>query len=378
MMKKLAILGATGSIGSTALNIVSAHPDKFKVAIIANFSDLKGLKKLIDKFQPSIAICVKEKYLYKDGKEISYKEDILSDSDLYNNCDMVINGIAGIAGLKPTMAVLNSNALLATANKESFVCAGEIISSERDKKGKIIYPLDSEHNTVWQLISGNEQNVKIIILTASGGAFRNLPYENLKNVKAIDALKHPNWVMGKKVTIDCATLVNKGMEIIEARYLFSCKDIKVVQHDESIIHAMVELKDNSILAGLSYPDMTLPIQYALSYPKRLESNVKSLDFSKLKSLNFGEIDTKKFPCFKIAQEIAGKGDGIGTVFNSANEVLVNAFLEDKVGFYDIPMLIKKSLDKFSDSKASSIEEIFCIDRKVSEYTLSNINSRRVL
>jgi 1-deoxy-D-xylulose-5-phosphate reductoisomerase len=378
MIKKLAILGATGSIGKTTLNIVSAHPDKFKVSIIANFSDLEGLKKLIEKFKPEIAICVKENYFFKNGKVFSCTEDILADSNLYNDCDIVINGIAGIAGLKPTMAVLNSNATLATANKESFVCAGEIINKERELNSKVIYPLDSEHNTVWQLISGNENNVKTIILTASGGAFRDLPYENLKNVTAVDALKHPNWVMGKKVTIDCATLVNKGMEIIEARYLFNCDNIKVVQHNESIIHAMVELKDNSILAGLSYPDMTLPIQYALSYPNRLETSVKSIDFSRLKNLNFGEIDTKRFPCFKICQEIAGKGDGIGTIFNSANEVLVKAFLEDKIGFYDIPRLISMSLDKFSDSKACNIEEIFCIDRKVSEYTLSNINSRRAL
>ena len=377
-MKKLAILGATGSIGTTALNIVSAHSDKFKVSIIANKTDLKGLKNLIAKYNPDIAICVNQNFLYKDGKTLSCSQDILADSELYNNCDIVINGIDGIAGLAPTLAVLNSNAILATANKESFVCAGEIITKAREQNNKVIYPLDSEHNTVWQLINGNQKDIKSIILTASGGAFRGWPYEKLKNVTASDALKHPTWVMGKKVTIDCATLVNKGMEVKEARYLFDCKNIKVVQHSESIIHAMVELKDNSILAGLSNPDMTLPIQYALSYPDRMPSSVKPLNFAKLKSLNFDEIDTKRFPCFKIACDIVDKGDGIGTVFNSANETLVKAFLQDKIGFYDIPALISMALDKFSDAKANSIEEIYCIDRMVSEYTFSNINSRRIL
>lgn len=375
-MKRLAILGATGSIGSTTLNIVAANPDKFKVSILANFSDLKGLKLLIEKFKPEIAICVNEKYYYNNGKILSYEDDILANPELYKNSDIVINGIAGIAGFKPTMAALKSNAILATANKESFVCAGSIITKERDKRKKIIYPLDSEHNTVWQLLNGNENNLKTIILTASGGAFRDLSYEQLQKVTAKDALHHPTWKMGKKVTIDCATLVNKGMEIIEARYLFNCDSIEVVQHKESIIHAMVVLKDNSIIAGLSYPDMTLPISYALSYPNRLDSNQKVVDFSKIASLNFGKIDTVKFPCFKIAKQIVGQGDGIGTIFNSANEVLVNAFLEGKVGFYDIPNLINDALDKFSGCRADSIEEIFCIDNKVSEYTLSNINSRR--
>lgn len=376
-MKKIGILGATGSIGTTALNIVSTYPDKFSVPLIANFSDIKGLKLLIEKFKPEIAVCVKEKFFYKNGKILPYDDDILAKSDLYDSCDMVVNGIVGIAGLKPTLAILNSKAILATANKESFVCAGKIITKERDRLKKVIYPLDSEHSTVWQLIQGNENNLQGIILTASGGALRDLSYDELKKVKAQDALKHPNWVMGKKVTIDCATLVNKGMEIIEARYLFNCDDVKVVQHKESIIHAMVELKDSSILAGLSSPDMTLPIQYALSYPKRLKSKVKPLDFSLIKSLNFGEINLVKFPCFKIAQEIVGKGDGIGTVFNSANEVAVKAFLDGVIDFYDIPSLIAAALDKFSSNNAQSIEEIFCIDSKVSEYTLSNINSRRI-
>lgn len=378
MKKRIAILGATGSIGKTAIKVVSAHPERFCFALIANYSDLKGLKELIGKYNPDTAICLAEKYYIKQGRIMPFEQDILEKSSLYDDIDIVINGIAGIAGLKPTLAVLNSNARLATANKESFVCAGSIICSARDRLKKEIYPVDSEHNTVWQLLKGNEKDVKSIIITASGGAFRDLPKEELQNVTAADALRHPNWVMGKKVTIDCATLVNKGMEIIEAKYLFNCKNVKAVMHRESIIHAMVELSDNSILAGLSNPDMTLPIQYALSYPDRPEGGVKPIDFTTLRSLNFGGIDTEKFPCFKIACEVSKQGDGAGTAFNAADEVAVNAFLAGEIGYYDIPALISAALDKYGTERGETLEEIFRIDKASREYTLSIINSRRKL
>lgn len=375
-MKKIAVLGATGSIGKTTLNIIANHPDRFCVSLIANNSDLSGLKQLITRFKPDIAICVGAKYFYYKGKELPYEEDILAKSDIYNDSDIVVNGIVGIDGLKPTLAVLKSKAILATANKESFVCAGSFIVKSRDINNKVIYPLDSEHNTVWQCINGNVNNIKSIILTASGGAFRDLTKAELINVTAQAALNHPTWVMGKKVTIDCATLVNKGMEIIEAKYLFNCDNIKVVMHRESIIHAMVEMKDNSIIAGLSNPDMTIPVQYALSYPERITNNVKPLDFNSLKSLNFGEIDTDRFPCFAIARQVALNGDTAGTIFNSANEILVKAFLDNRISFYDIPKYIQSALDKFSGKKIGSIEEVFCMDKEVSEYTLNSVTATR--
>lgn len=373
-MKKIAILGATGSIGGTTLDIISRHPDKFEVSLIANNNNLEKLKELIKLFKPQTAICVGKKYFYHNGKELPYVDNILEEARLYNGSDIVINGIVGIAGLKPTMAVLKSNAILATANKESLVCAGTFITNECKKYGKEIYPVDSEHSTVWQCIQGNKNNVKSIILTASGGAFRDLSKEELRFVNAKQALKHPTWVMGKKVTIDCATLVNKGMEIIEAKHLFNCNDISAVLHRESIIHAFVEMKDNSIIAGLSLPDMTIPIQYALSFPLRIENSVKRLDLNGIKNLNFGEIDEERFPCYKIARQI--KNDTQGTIFNGANEVLADAFLKNRISFYDIPYFINSALDKFNNEKAESIEDIFRIDKLVCEYTLSNISRRK--
>jgi 1-deoxy-D-xylulose-5-phosphate reductoisomerase len=377
-MKKIAILGSTGSIGSTTLNIIANHLDEFSVTIIANYNNLAGLKEQIARFKPDMAVCINQKYFYYKGKELPFKENILENSEIYNDSDIVVNGIVGLAGLRPTLAILDSNAILATANKESFVCAGSFIVEKRDKQSKVIYPLDSEHNTVWQCIGNNRNNVKSIILTASGGAFRDFTKEQLAKVKAKDALKHPTWVMGKKVTIDCATLVNKGMEIIEAKYLFDCDNIKVLQHRESIIHSLVEMKDNSIIAGLSNPDMTIPIQYALSYPNRISNNVKPLDLSTIQSLNFGKIDENRFPCFKIAKKVAQMGDVQGTIFNSANEELVKAYLDNKVEFYDIPAIIENALNKFGSEKADNIENIFCIDRKVREYTLKDIKLRGIL
>ncbi|MFA6866705.1 MAG: 1-deoxy-D-xylulose-5-phosphate reductoisomerase [Clostridia bacterium] len=372
-MKRIAVLGATGSIGTTTLNIIEKHREQFCVSLIVNNTSIEALKILIEKFKPSIAICVGAKYMYAYGKKVPFVENILEDSTLYNDSDIVVNGIVGLAGLKPTLAVLNSKATLATANKESFVCAGSFICQLRDKNNKKILPLDSEHSTIFQCLQGNFNYLKSIVLTASGGAFRNLKMEELAKVTAKDALKHPTWVMGKKVTIDCATLVNKGMEIIEAKYLFGCDNIRVIRHDESIIHSLIELKDNSMIAGLSNPDMTIPIQYALSYPERIESSVPTLDLAKIGTLHFSEIDEEKFPCFGIAKEVALKGDVEGTIFTTADEVLVTAFMQEKIGFYDISNIIKSALDHFCTKKADTIEDIFCMEQRVREYTLNSIS-----
>lgn len=372
-MKKIAVLGATGSIGTTSLKVIEKHNDKFLVSMLVNFSSVTELKKLIKKYNPKTACCVGQKFLYRDGKTVPYEEDFLENPDNYNDSDIVINGIVGLAGLKPTIAVLKSRAELATANKESLVCAGSFVISTAKMYNKRIIPVDSEHSTIFQCLNGNENNLKSIILTASGGAFRNLNYQLLKGQKASDALKHPTWVMGKKVTIDSATLVNKGMEIIEAKYLFGCNKIDVVRHDESIVHSLIELNDNSLIAGLSTPDMTIPIQYALSFPKRMESGVKKLDLKKIKMLHFGEIDEKLFPCFAIAKKVAEKGDAEGTIFNAADEIAVDAYLSDKITFYEIPYFIEKALEKFSQGNINDINDIFCIDKKVREYTLNSIS-----
>lgn len=373
MKKKLAILGATGSIGTTTLEIIRKNISDYEVVLIANNENLVGLEALLKEFKPLYAINISSKSLYKNGLKTNYDECFLTRAETYEGIDIVINGIVGIAGLAPTIAVLQSSATLATANKESFVTAGKLVISTKEKHNAKIIPLDSEHSTIWQCIGNEKENVKSILLTASGGAFRNLSKKQLESAKAIDALKHPTWVMGKKVTIDCATLMNKGMEIIEAKYLFGIDNIEVVQHNESIIHSMVQFKDNTIIAGLSQPDMTLPIQYALTHPKRLESKVAPLDFTTISSLNFGTIDELKFPCFAIAKRVNKMGDCAGNVMNSANEVAVKAYLDNKIGFYDIPNLIEDALNKFaSNNYYTDINQIICMDKEVSEYTFKRI------
>lgn len=370
MKKRIAILGATGSIGSTALEIIRRNRDLFDAAIIANNSG--SLDALISEFQPEFAVSVAKRQLFRNGKPEEYR-DFLSDSASYADIDIVINGIAGISGLAPSLAALSAGVTLATANKESFVAAGSLLNQYKKKYKADIIPLDSEHSAVWQCIGGDYQNVKSIVLTASGGAFRDLSYEELKRAKAADSLKHPNWKMGKKVTIDCATLMNKGMELIEAKHLFGISDISAVQHRESIIHALVVMKDNSVIAGLSKPDMTLPIQLALTYPLRQESSVEALDFEAIGSLNLSAIDENRFPCFGIAKEVLKMNDSAGCVMNSANEVAVKAYSEDRIGFYDIPTIIEDGLNRFMKNyDFDSFHDVKSMDKAVSEYTFKRI------
>ncbi len=370
MKKRIAILGATGSIGSTALDIIRKNRDLFEVVIIANNSG--NLENLIAEFQPKHAVSVAKKQYLCNNSVAPYK-DILSHSATYADIDIVINGIAGIAGLAPSLAALSAGVTLATANKESFVAAGTLLNRYKKTNNSRIIPLDSEHSAVWQCIGGAYENVKSIILTASGGAFRDLSYDELKNAKAVDALKHPNWKMGKKVTIDCATLMNKGMELIEAKHLFGISDISAVQHRESIVHALVVMKDNSVIAGLSQPDMTLPIQLALTYPLRQESSVPTLNFETIGSLNFSSIDEKKFPCFAIAKDVLKLKDTAGCVMNSANEVAVKAYSEDQIAFYDIPTIIEDALEKFADNyDFDTFSQVESMDKAVSEYTFKRI------
>jgi 1-deoxy-D-xylulose-5-phosphate reductoisomerase len=370
MKKRIGILGATGSIGSTALEIIRRNSSKYEVALLAN--NQGSLDALQKEFQPKIAVSVGMKQLFFNGTAQKYY-DILSNNAAYENIDIVINGIAGISGLAPSLAALSAGATLATANKESFVAAGSLINRVKDQYKAKIIPLDSEHSTVWQCISNEYDNVKSIILTASGGAFRDLSYEQLRTAKAADALKHPNWKMGKKVTVDCATLMNKGMELIEAKHLFAIKDVSAMQHRESIVHALVVMKDNTVIAGLSVPDMTLPIQLALTYPERTDSNVRPLDLAALGSLSFGAIDEKKFPCFGIAKEVFAHKDSIGCVMSSANEVAVKAYLEDQIGFYDIPLIIQDALGKFADDyDFDTLTQAESMDKAVGEYTFKRI------
>lgn len=372
-MKKIAVLGCTGSIGKSTLKVISSDAD-LCVGLLANNRDLNGLKALISKYQPSIAICVEAGYLYRDGKEYEISNNPLESAEIYSDCDIVVNGIVGLAGLLPSLAVLRAGKILATANKESFVCAGTLINGEKEKNNGVIYPLDSEHSAVWQLIDG-KNNVEEIILTASGGAFRDKSKEELKSVKAEEALKHPNWIMGKKVTVDCATLLNKGMEIIEAKHLFGIKTA-TLGHRESIVHALVKYSDGSFQANLSTPDMTTPISYALHYPEYGKPLVKELDLTTIGTLNFFKLDEERFPCLGLARYAAKEGDISGCILNAADEILVDRFIKGDIGFYDISDGIKMALDKFSRcGNFEDSDSVFRMDKEVREYTL-NIGFRR--
>lgn len=367
MTKKLAILGCTGSIGTSTLKVV--EKGDFSVGLLANYSDGKGLRALIEKFRPAFAVCVSDNYLYCGGKEYLLPDGFLSDPATYVDVDLVVNGIAGLAGLLPTLGALRAGKPIATANKESFVCAGSLITAASKRFSAPLYPVDSEHSAAWQLLHNN-LNAQKIVITASGGAFRDLTREELAFAKARDALNHPNWLMGKKVTIDCATLVNKGMELIEAKHLFHLP-CEAIGHRESIVHAMVHNKDGSVLAHLSKPDMVSPISYALHYPASSFQTVPTMDLTEIGALRFFKLDRDRFPSLSIAEEANKMGDIAGCVFSVADEVLVSRYLADEIGFYDLSDGIRHAFDTFAEpGDFSSTEAVFCMEKKVKEYTLN--------
>lgn len=364
-MLRLAVLGATGSIGRQTLKVAEMHPDLYKIEIVVNNSNAVELAEIRKRFNPVFSVCVEKNEIYKHNEKKSLSVEIVNKAEFYSDVDIVVNGIVGTAGLLPSLAALEAGKILATANKESLVAAGSFFE-KYDKN--LIRPIDSEHSTVWQLLNGNDCSE--IILTASGGAFRDLSKGELSKATAVEALWHPNWVMGKKVTVDCATLMNKGMEIIEAKRLFRTKNISVVLHRESIIHAMVRFCDNTVIAGMSAPDMVIPIQYALSYPKRLNSGVKQLDFFSLRSLSFGRIDEDRFPCFQLAKRAFEMGDIAGCVMNAANDVMVSCYMRGETTFYRISDGIASAMDKFAEKgEFSDVRDVFGMDRAVREYTL---------
>ena len=362
-MKRVAVLGCTGSIGQTSISILKKHRDQFRVVLLANFSKEKELQQQKTFFPEASTYC----YSLSNDKSFLHREET------YLDVDIVINGIDGIAGLYPSYAVLRAGKILATANKESLVCAGIFLNEIKNASGGRIVPLDSEHSAVWQCLEGkNISEVKKIILTASGGAFRNYTKEELISAPASKALLHPNWKMGNKVTIDCATLVNKGMEIIEAKRLFNVHNVTAIKHEESIVHAMIEMVDNSFFASMSIPDMTLPIQYALFYPERKTSSVKRLELENVSTLHFSSIDTEKFPAYGLCIEAEKYGDIGGTILASADECLVHTYMNDLCRFYDISDGIQKALNKFAFyGKINEIEDVFRMEQDVREYILSD-------
>lgn len=382
-MKKISILGSTGSIGTQTLDVVRKNPDKFKVIAISANSSVDLLLEQIIEFKPKY-VAVYNETSAKKLKErmpsninievLSGMEGLKTISSL-DEIDVLLTAIVGMIGLVPTLCAIRNGKTIALANKETLVTAGKLVMSEAKKYNVDILPVDSEHSAIFQCLNGEKnKNIDKIILTASGGPFRGKSKEELLNVTKNEALKHPNWSMGRKISIDSSTLMNKGLEVIEAKWLFDVdyKDIDVVVHPQSIIHSMVQFNDSSIIAQMGCPDMRLPIQYALTYPDRMLNEFERLDFTKFSTFTFEKPDLETFPCLKLAFDCLKMGGTYCAVLNAANEVLVNEFLEDKIGFYDIPYYIEKTLQAHNSIEDPTLEEILEVDRWAREYVKKSI------
>jgi len=367
-VKRLAILGSTGSIGRQTLDVVRAFPDRLQVVALAAGNNAALLDEQASEFNP--------KFVSLADGDLPSGVDRLSICEIaaHPDVDLVVIATAGAAGLAPTLAAIRAGKKIALANKEVLVMAGEIVMAEAAKHGVEIFPVDSEHSAIWQCLAGEDsKSIARIILTASGGPFLSLSLDELSKVTASDALKHPTWQMGRKVTIDSATLMNKGMEIIEARWLFDIPvgKIKVLIHPESVIHSMVEYDDGSVKAQLGYPDMRLPIQYALSYPERwCSETLPHIDFDQLQSFNFDRPDVAHFPCLRLAIESLEKGGTYPAVLSAADEAAVGLFLDGKIGLMDIPRLVEKALGAHRSVDNPTLEQILAADGWAREHIVS--------
>ena len=371
-MKKITILGSTGSIGLSALDVVKKNSGCFQVVALAAGQNVKLLKKQIEIFKPKLVyISTKENALkLRQDLTLNYKIKILYDKEGLNeiasfpSADIIVSAISGAVGLMPTLAAIDAGKDVALANKETMVMAGEIVNRRAKQKKVKIIPVDSEHSAIFQCLQGEKiENLKRIILTASGGPFLNFTVNELKQVKLNQALKHPRWKMGKKITIDSATLMNKGLEVIEAKWLFNLDfgKIDVLIHPQSIVHSMIELIDGSVLAQMGIPDMRIPISYALTYPERIINDLSSLNLLETEKLEFRQPDIKKFPCLRLAYEAGICGGTTPAVLNAANEIAVAAFLEQKIKFVDLPKIINKVLTAHVCGEDPSLESILNAD-----------------
>jgi 1-deoxy-D-xylulose-5-phosphate reductoisomerase len=361
-VKRLAILGSTGSIGQQSLDVVRSFPDRFRVVGLGAGRNSTLLAEQIEEFQPKLVSI--DSANSPEGFRSS-KCEILSPEELaaHPDVDLVVMAISGKAGLDPTLTAIRAKKSIALATKEVLVMAGGIITAEAKKHGVQILPIDSEPSAIWQCLRGEEQQVTRLILTASGGPFRHLTTEELRKVTPQQALAHPTWRMGPKITIDSATLMNKGFEAIEISWLFDVpiNNIEIVIHPQSIIHSMVEFVDGSTKAQLSPPDMRLPIQYALFYPERLPNKLPHLDLSSTSTLTFEPPDRGKFPCLRLALEAGEKGGTHPAVLSAADEVAVALFLDERIGFMDIPRLVAEALEGHQSTTHPSLEDVLAAD-----------------
>lgn len=368
-MKKIALIGSTGSIGISTLQIVRAHPDRFRVEVLAARKNAQALLEQAKEFKPSL-VCLYEKahaaVLEKELKKLKIRfvtgrEGLLAAST-YAAADQVLFALVGAIGLEPIFAAIKARKSVAVANKEPLVMAGSLLMKEARKRKVEVLPIDSEHSGLWQCLEGRQSGtIRSLWLTSSGGPFRAVK-GSLAKVTLASALKHPKWKMGPKITIDSATLMNKGLEVIEAVNLFGmpADKVKVLIHPEAIVHAMVEFVDGSHLAHLGVTDMRLPIQYALTYPDRLDS-LPSLNFSELRTFHFEEPDTKRFPCLELGYEASRAGGSMPAVLNAANEIAVEAFLKEEIGFLDIPEIIEKVMHAHQTVKEPGLQELLALD-----------------
>lgn len=388
MVKNITILGSTGSIGCQTLDVIRCNKDKFAVEVLTARKNMVLLAEQIIEFKPKIVSvdgdAERQELLQILGN--TFKGEVLTGQEglkqvaAYGNSDIVLVAVVGVAGLMPTLEAIKAGKTIALANKETLVSGGSIVMPAAEKNNVQILPVDSEHSAIFQCLAGNKaKNVRRLILTASGGPFRTWPRAKIETAKVSEALQHPNWSMGKKVSIDSATMMNKALEVIEARWLFDIdyKAIEVLIHPQSIVHSMVEFVDQSTIAQLSSPSMHLPIQYALSYPDRYDCNLmKPLDLCALSRLEFFPPDNEKFPALTIAIEAAQKGSIYPTVLNAANEIAVNAYIKGQIAFYDIYKAVLTTLEACETVATVSLEDIIHYDQWARTYTKQNILSVR--
>jgi 1-deoxy-D-xylulose-5-phosphate reductoisomerase len=393
-MKGLTILGSTGSIGVSTLDVVARHPDKYRIVALTANRDVEGMLVQCERFQPTLAVMADTKSADLLAKGLSDKgisTEVLSGlrgleiAAAIPDAEIVMAAIVGAAGLLPTLAAVRAGKRLLLANKEALVVAGSLFMSEVVAHEAEILPIDSEHNAVFQCLHrGGEETqigggVKRILLTASGGPFRNMPLKEMARVTPAQACAHPNWDMGRKISVDSATMMNKGLEVIEAHWLFgvAAQEIEVVLHPQSIIHSMVEYIDGSVLAQLGNPDMRTPIAHALAWPQRIESGVYSLDLFQVARLDFVQPDLQRYPCLKLAYQAIQAGGTASVTLNAANEVAVEAFLSERLAFIDIARVVDETLQRSSLEKAEDLDALLAIDRE-GRATAEQVVQNRVL
>ena len=383
MKKNIVILGSTGSIGVNAIDVIKQYPEKFNVIAISTNQSIDLIIQQAKELKPNY-VCVKNKEdlskisneLSDPNLEITFGEDSLAKLSQIEEADYVLNAIVGSAGLKSSMNAVKSGKKLLLANKEPLVMCGDLLMGIANDNNAIILPIDSEHNAIHQCIeSKNKKHVKKIVLTASGGPFLKRDLNTFNSISVKDALKHPTWKMGNKITVDCATMVNKGLEIIEAMHLFEMPSSKVeaIIHPQSLIHSCVFFNDNSVLTQMSISDMRIPIAYCLAWPDRIDSGVSELSLEESSPLNFERIEEKRYPSFFLTKKIAEEGGIYPCILNAANEIAVKSFIEEKIKFLDIHTIIEKTVSNFENSNASNIDEVLEYDKKARLFANNLVN-----